>query len=254
MPHLDLCVNVVKRFAPAAQCVHVDRISEPLQPCRQLLETSSVFPSSRACHQSPTATDHVDPLHDDARVLIYGLLSKQELNSCSGTKGGAFNEQSGRCIARQDSAPESVLGLRQSSFSDNLQVIPPPPVSHLSNNSPCDSEHVVSDTAASVLASQMQAFSQHVGDFKPAANLSADYQRKMTDSTSSCQEQVATGQVNTSQFPAQHEKTCNVENPAIDSNLPIFTVVRLHRLRPPPLPPPPSSLLPPPSSFFLVMF
>jgi hypothetical protein len=234
LPSIDVCVNVTRKtpLLPVAAAVL------PLD------DTALPFPSSCLGPPPPlasipcpaTATDALpNMLHDGARVRIEGLRSKPELNGCCGSICGAFDRPladgwsvlTPRLQAPTVATfPSNLRTCRQSCCTILLLTLPsilpiPTFVQHQRRKPPI----------AWQLASALQSTMSSSGDdtFITGVNLSRDQQTKMREALHALQRSSASGEVDMSSFLSVYENVRKPEDKAIDSILPISTMVCLHR-------------------------
>ena len=186
-------------------------------------------------------------LHDGARVRIEGLRSKPELNGCYGSICGAFDASSGRWVVRVDPTAAGADCSNISVKPGNLQAILPQQPSHYSSsdptiNTPNTDFPPASETktrnvmatgpGASALLSSMSSSSDVMSNddtFIMGINLSHDQQTKMRVAERALQQSSASGEVDMSSYLSLYENVRKPEDKAIDSILPISTMVCLHR-------------------------
>ena len=189
-------------------------------------------------------------LRDGARVRIEGLRSKPELNGRCGCICGACDAPSGRWLVRVDPvAAGAASGDEQyvvSVKSENLQAAslqhaPPPSPSHTSLNTAINHPPPASRTktpnviatgpTASALLADISKMSESVADdaFVCGTNLSHDQQTKFLEAARALQQGSAAGEVDMSVYLSLYENIRKPEDQAIDSILPISTMVCLHR-------------------------
>lgn len=241
LPSIDVWVNVTRKtplLAVAAAVLPSD-------------DTALPFPSScqgppppLASIPCPAAATAALPniLHDGARVRIEGLRSKPELNGCYGSICGAFDAFSGRWVVRVDPTAAGADCINISVKPGNLQAIllhqpshhsPSDPTINTPNTDlpPASETKTPNCTATGPGASALLSTMSSPGDdtFITGVNLSHDQQTKMREAAHALQQSSASGEVDMSSFLSLYENVRKPEDKAIDSILPISTMVCLHR-------------------------
>ena len=258
LPSIDICVNVTRQKPllavaapvppPADIASHFINDQGSAIPLGHLAPPTPI--TSNPC---PAAAALSNALHDGSRVRIEGLRSKPELNGRCGSICGAYNLPSGRWVVRVDpSAADAACGDDECRISvklENLRAVSPrqpphsspavltpapQPLASDSDRSPASKSKnpsvIATGTAASALISSMTAICSKDDDsFITGANLSHDQQTKLRDATRVLQEGSAAGEVDMSAFLSLYEDIRKPEDKAIDSILPISTMVCLHR-------------------------
>jgi hypothetical protein len=255
LPSIDICVNVTRKNPLAAHVPPPADIASPfISDHVPAIPSSHLAPpppiTSNPC---PAAAALSNALHDGSRVRIEGLRSKPELNGRCGSICGAYNVPSGRWVVRVDpAAAYAACGDDECHVSVKLEnlraisprqpphpspaVLPPAPqpIASDSDRSPASKSKnpsvIATGPAASALISSMAAiFSTDDESFVKGANLSHDQQTKLRDAARVLQEGSAAGEVDMSAFLSLYEDIRKPEDKAIDSILPISTMVCLHR-------------------------
>jgi hypothetical protein len=257
LQNVDICVNVIRKAplpaaAAPATAFPLNYEQELAIPagCPEPLAPPPPPPPSLTSTTCPSAAALSNTLRDGARVRIEGLRSKPELNGCYGCICDARDAPSGRWVIRLDTAAAGAAsGDEQQLVSvkpENLQVAPlqqqpPPSPSDTAVNTaisdPPQASHtkppnvIATGPAATALLSDISKMSKLVVDdaFVMGTNLSHDQQTKFLDAARALERGSAAGQVDMSVFLSLYENIRKPEDKAIDSILPISTMVCLHR-------------------------
>jgi hypothetical protein len=257
LSNIDLCVNVIRKTPSVAVEAHVLPLADSALPLKNEREPLIPFsclepPPPLMLNPCPSTAPLSNVLHDGALVRIEGLRFKPELNGQYGSICGAFDVPSGRWVVRIDPASAGIVcrddESRVSVKPENLQTVSlqqphcPPSDPTLTSTSkdpnadfPPASESktpnvIATGSSATALLSLMSAIGNVEDDsFVLGANLSHDQQTKMRDAVRALQQGSATGEVDMSIFLSLYENIRKPEDKAIDSVLPISTMVCLHR-------------------------